>query len=109
MHHDIFPIWQNIDQFSSPSPFDTCSPPHFWATAYFLLNWSRLVSDVQLKKNTPILHQVWQRKAYPPGNKIHYKVLFNAWNSRNVYTAKLLFHQSPTRHSDHTVTTTVTM
>ena len=25
------------------------------------------------------------------------------------YTAKLLFHQSPTRHSDYTVTTTVTM
>ena len=27
----------------------------------------------------------------------------------NKYTAKLLFHQSPTRHSDYTVTTTVTM
>ena len=26
-----------------------------------------------------------------------------------IYTAKLLFHQSPTRHSDYTVTTTVTM
>ena len=26
-----------------------------------------------------------------------------------MYTAKLLFHQSPTRHSDYTVTTTVTM
>ena len=26
-----------------------------------------------------------------------------------VYTAKLLFHQSPTRHSDYTVTTIVTM
>ena len=25
------------------------------------------------------------------------------------YTAKLLFHQSPTRHSDYMVTTTVTM
>ena len=25
------------------------------------------------------------------------------------YTAKLLFHQSPTRHRDYTVTTTVTM
>ena len=28
---------------------------------------------------------------------------------RLLYTAKLLFHQSPTRHSDYTVTTTVTM
>ena len=27
----------------------------------------------------------------------------------NKYTAKLLFHQSPARHSDYTVTTTVTM
>ena len=30
-------------------------------------------------------------------------------NAINSYTAKLLFHQSPTRHSDYTVTTTVTM
>ena len=29
--------------------------------------------------------------------------------NRIKYTAKLLFHQSPTRHSDYTVTTTVTM
>ena len=30
-------------------------------------------------------------------------------NHHDMYTAKLLFHQSPTRHSDYTVTTTVMM
>ena len=33
----------------------------------------------------------------------------NQMESGKMYTAKLLFPQSPTRHTDYTVTTTVTM
>ena len=44
-------------------------------------------------------------------NIINQNDLMNSVNTLTIiaYTAKLLFHQSSTRHSDYTVTTTVTM
>ena len=60
----------------------------------------------------------WIRLYLPPlqqpslSSALHWRITlhtFFAQEQIELYTAKLLFHQSPTRHSDYTVTTTVTM